>query len=666
MAKGKPAPLTDEERAELLMMAGKVSGDESPETFEEMLTKLKGQGYQPVMPVMGNNAARRILKGATLSGSEYLAEKAGAAPLSPGDMGDTGLEVAGGMIPALMMGGPMGAAAQSTKLAPLFKAAPRIASTVAGMAENALLGGVQAGFEGESIGEGAAFGAGTAGIIEGSMRAIGAIYAKGIRMPQLFGIGPKMPKGKIDPTLAKPFEKPEISLWEGMNTGLQRIAEKWGIDLPLIAARPNDKFADWLTHKMGQVGAMKPYLYEMEAKNDRAFKDGFKSIIEGLGNEPQMPPVRTGEYLQNQFNRLTETDLKGSASALYEQLLDIGLGNGMQLRNFRVDGTKLAEQLAEVLEARGLTSVTNDANANKIRNLIRKISPPKADPLQQQLSNLELNELWSEGKKLWATGGDNGAGAAREANALVNRFIRDTAADINPNAGGAFDVADTWWKKYRELKDSEVGKIMTERHPENIVAGLTRDVTTLRQVKSLLNDANPIGEQLGDQFVEILAKRKLAGIIEGAVDPKTKVLEFDKIEAQLNKMAGPPSARGEYMKELFGARPEVLSALEELHSLMRVTDVPRKLQAPKQLSAITAGGAEAQSMETTLGKWQQLSTLLVRWAYGGELGKFMTTTPAAQNPLLGGLRPAMGPERRPVQLLNTLRRGAGSTQRNMP
>src|SRR3990167_42111 len=98
----KAPELSDAQLALVAQLTGKVSGDESPQDFKAMVDSMKGQPTLTSVYEGGDSAARRILKGASLGASEYVAEKAGARPLSSGGLGDIGLEVAGGMLPALL------------------------------------------------------------------------------------------------------------------------------------------------------------------------------------------------------------------------------------------------------------------------------------------------------------------------------------------------------------------------------------------------------------------------------------------------------------------------------------------------------------------------------------------------------------------------------------
>ncbi len=697
------AKLTPEAAVWAANVGGGITTDETPGQLMQILNE---------MP-----AFRHLINSATIGASENAVRLAtgdwdtgkGYIPPAEGGLGTLAAKVAGGLVPGFLTGLAGNAAvAGLSRISPAIASVPRIAQTAMGAVENAGLGAAQGmvqngpdgALQGAEDAVASPVGAAVSWAIPGSLRAIGYMYAKGIRLPP---IGPKLPaesypnkvsawlnraipQGTIDPTLAKPFDRPDIGLWEGMNTGLQRVAGRWGIDLPLIAARPNDKVATWMTHKMGQVTSMQPYLDALDGKNDIALKQGFQRVIDDIGASPQMRRVATGSVLKERWDGLVHGDLLGQGSKLYEDILKTGVKKGT-LGDFRIDGSELADQLDALLESKGYVGISTTAapEANMVRNVIKSLRPKEQE--ETFLSILgsrgeqiaadappppkpSLNEIWTRAKELpWPKAHDNASQTIKEAKGIINAFVRDRAEAINPNAGGLFEVADALWKRGKMLQESELGKIMTA-HPEKVVPSLTKDVTTMRQVKEMLNDSDPTKPQVGDQFIEMLAKRKLASLIEDSLDPSNhNRLDFSAFHRKLTSWGGPVSARNEYMQELFGSNPEVLKNLDELHSLMQATARPRKLQSPQQLSGVTAGGIEAQAAENTLNSVDTILTLLLRFAYGKALGKFITNAPAEVNPLLGGLRPAMGtsgPGNRPIQLMNVLRQAGGSAQRNPP
>ena len=119
----------------------------------------------------------------------------------------------------------------------------------------------------------------------------------------------------------------------------------------------------------------------------------------------------------------------------------------------------------------------------------------------------------------------------------------------------------------------------------------------------------------------------------------------------------------EYVEHLYKNASEVLEKFRELKGLLRALKEARKNLKGSQEAM--GGQVERLGPEQVLSKIDRALIMLTRFATGGKIGK-MATAKASQNPLLGGLRPALPETSFPIKTAQGVRRigtglGAGST-----
>lgn len=785
----KVAPITDEERKKMLMMAGKLSGEETPQEVDGIVASLS-RG-EPLIPgPMDFAFTRELVSGLTMGASTGIDRLFGVKRPDSGWAGTAG-NIIGSMNPASAAGGIAKGTASLARMIPsvdrAMTAAPRIARTALGALTGAEQGAGQALLEGnpEQVGSNAAWGAGLGGAMDAGFSAIGYLYSKGLRR---FASPKEATMGRVDPTLRKPFDPPNVTEWDGQNIGLKRIADQYGIPLPLLSLRPNDPFMQWVAHKTTQFNAAKGYLEEADRKLDAKLRKGLEDAIDGLSNGTYMLyPKETGDYLVHNFGQLTR-ELREMGSDLYNTIMGVGI-QGKKLGDWGITpkaASDLVDQLNGLLRyAEGV----GDKNVNKIRALINDLTPQAAvtnlapiQKLQQQLdratgkltgaapsTNLQevrraeqkietlkdrmfqphkpklvrptsgtpddvsllhdmernllalkersrsfldvnsqeyrqaqtavddlqrkidvlrrqtsdvdpytqpiisLHNLWVRGRELWPEShtGDF-VGTAKKAKMLVGEFVRDMAETLNPNTRLLFDVADRNWRIASTLDESEIGKVLTGKS-DDVVGDLTRDITTLNSVRDELNrgDFMRIGSQMthgldrrmGDKFVSELARRRLATLIDKAVDPMTKKLDVKAFSKSLEGLSGKTGSGDEYLDALLQSNPEVRTALKDIERLALAIDPARKALTPR--SGQLQAGSEVSSPEELATNMQKVVTLLLRFTYGSDLGKFVSRlAPDDVNPLMGAMRPALSDATRPMGLLNALKRGAISGATN--
>lgn len=729
----KVAPITDEEREKMLMMAGKLSGEETPKEVDGIVASL-ARGEALIPGPMDFALTRGLINGLTMGASEGI-ERLFGVKRPDGGLAETVGNIVGSMNPASAAGGIAKGTMSLARMIPAvdraMTAVPRIGRTVMGALTGAEQGAGEALLRGnpEQVASNAAWGAGLGGAMDAGFSAIGYLSAKGLKR---FASPKEATMGRVDPTLRKPFDPPNVTEWDGQNIGLKRIADQYGIPLPLLSLRPNDPFMMWVAHKTTQFNAAKGYLEEADRKLDGKIRDKLGDAIDGLSNGTQMLyPKETGDYLVYNFGQLTK-GLREMGSDLYNTIMGVGI-QGKKLGDWGITpnaASDLVDQLNGLLRyAEGV----GDKNVNKIRALINDLTPqaaatdlaavnklsgkietakdrlfqPHRIPLQRpttgtpdkvdELWELErqltlkktqaafnvvdpytqpiisLHNLWVRGRELWPEShtGDF-VGTAKKAKMLVGEFVRDMAETLNPNTRLLFDVADRNWRIASTLDESEIGKVLTGKS-DDVVGDLTRDITTINSVRDELNrgDFMRIGSQMtrgldrrmGDKFVSELARRRLATLIDKAVDPLSKKLDVKAFSKSLEGLSGKTGSGDEYLDALLQNNPEVRTALKDIERLALAIDPARKALTPR--SGQLQAGSEVSSPEELATNMQKVVTLLLRFTYGGELGKFVTRlAPDDVNPLIGAMRPALSDATKSMGLLNALKRGAISGATN--
>ena len=666
MATNNDGPLSEAEYKQALMTAGKLSGQETPTEVKGLWDQFVAGDLVP--GPLDFPLTRGVVNGLTM-GASGAVDRLFGVKRPDGGLTETIGNIAGSIPTGGIIRGALerGAARYAPSVAAAITGSPRIGSVGLSMAESALQGGAQTATGGGDLGDvatSAGIGAGAAAALEGPLRAIGYIYAKGIRRPP---IGPKPEaslQGRINPTLARPFDPPNVSEWDGMNTGLQRVADKWGIPLPLLSLRPNDPFVSWLSHKTTQIGSAGPYLQQADRKIDEKIREGFSGLIESLSTAPMLQPKATGDFLAKRYEDMTEGTLKDVGRSFYNDIMEVGI-QGKRLGDWQVQGDELADQLTALIKR---YEGVPDPHVNGVRQLIADLSTVPPERLSVGESQpLGLEALWKRGQKLWAKRADtDGALVARDASQLVGQFIRDKAETINPNTSLLFHMADKYWSTAKALDESEIGKVMAG-HADQVVSGLTRDITTINNVRQQLNGSDMLntGPKMGDKFLEELSRRRLQNVFESSIDPVTKKLNYRSFAQHLDALAGTHGNKDEYLDALLQNNKEVRGAMKELDDLARAIEPTRHALTPRA-SSLAGGGPETYAPETVLSNAGKATGLLMRFIYLGKTADLLTgNMPAAVNPLLGGLRPALPDGTKSMGLLRTLRRGTTSTGRTL-
>jgi hypothetical protein len=171
--------------------------------------------------------------------------------------------------------------------------------------------------------------------------------------------------------------------------------------------------------------------------------------------------------------------------------------------------------------------------------------------------------------------------------------------------------------------------------------------------------------KLGDRMLAELARRRLATVAEKAINRKTGKLDFGMLSSGLEGLAGKHGNKDEYLDALLQNAPDVRKALKDMEGFMGVIEPSRRVLGGGSTQQLS-GSAELSAPEQVLSKMDVATRLILRWIYGAKLAPFVTgEVDRAVNPLLGGLRPALPDATVPIKVLNTLRRGATSAQRNV-
>lgn len=600
--------------------------------------------------------ARRFLNGVTLGGSEYLASKTDDyyPPAETGGIG-TAAEILGGVAGGIGVGTPVraGVKAGISRLFPsLLEKAPRATRAAIGAVESGAIGGTSAAVQGKGIGD-IASRAGTDALIGGAIEApvsiAGYLWGQGIwRLP---GVGPKRPKVSANPTIANPFRRPAKSEWEGMNTGLMEIAEREGIPLIPGVVRPNDTLPHWLAMKAQQSSAVQPYLAELSQRIDDGFRKWQGRIVESMRTTSPARQRETGEVLQGQYTRYLEDELMGKASQMYEDALAQGVGE------FGFDGSVVARELRDLLKEEGFDGVPDPA-ANKIRGLIARLEDAPTRQIgddatalgTQETPYITFNELWKESQRLYPkkkSGWTSGDYLAAHARRVVKERIREDAAKVHPQAESIFQAADARWARAHELEDSDLGKAL-RANPEKIVDSLTSNVTMLREVR----------REMGDDFADALAQRKIATLFSDSIDPHTGEIDSGRLNSAMKSIGGTHgNIDNEYLDELLKTHPEVRNAIVDLQETLRMYDDYRSALNPRYEQV--GGGAETQSIPALVSNMGNALVLLGNFVSGNPIGKLMTQ-PRSVNPLLGGARPAMAESTAPMSFVRTLRRSTAA------
>lgn len=547
------------------------------------------------------------------------------------------------------------------RLIPSLADKSRTGQTALAMGESALLGPVEhmaRGGEAGDIPQVAATAAAFGGAFQIPVSAAGYLIARGFSRK---AIGPKTGQTVVDPTIEDPFSRPLKSSWDGMNNGLMAVARKWGVPESVIAARPNDILPKWIAHKSRQAMSMEPDFHEYDMLIEARVQEAFKSLPESMTAKPGKLPIETGRNLQEEFERILRREVKGEASAMYEDALATGLGD------FRISAKPLSDRLSTMLDESGFGTVSNNGSVNKLKRLIAKIntaeevisqgSPSDLVPTTVRTGeSLTFNELWKEIQNLYPSkksGWNGGDMLAAEARHVVKDFIRDRASEVHPTGAAMLAKADRLWQRAKKLEESELFNILKGQHPEKVVNNLASDVTTLRLLRKEMDEIWEIKDQPSQapDFISVLAQRRISNLIYDSIDTKTGRMSPDLWEKSLKNVGGKNgNVQNEYLDELLLDHPEVLDGVVELTGLLRAYEPSREMLRGDPAAIRSLTGDSPGGLPGKLGSIDRLVSMLVNFASGGKVPRILFSDPKV-NPFFGGTMSA-----RPSAVIPTLSR----------
>ena len=250
-------------------------------------------------------------------------------------------------------------------------------------------------------------------------------------------------------------------------------------------------------------------------------------------------------------------------------------------------------------------------------------------------------EAWSEIQDWWP---DKVRGpedvAARDAYLLVKDFMKQTAKETdelkrttgeNSHVASSLAQADGFWGMLADSSKHPIGKILLETKPDNIVRELTKDVTTLRQVREFF------GETGGPEMIVKLAQRKIGTMLKKA--SKDGGLSSKGLRAQINNLGGDDfGLDGAYMEELFRDTPEVLKNLRLLDNALDAYDPVLKAYGGGGVEALSGGQVERVNPQLLITQPTSALRLIVSFAMGKKVGRRLTEEPS-RNIFLGGSAP---------------------------
>jgi len=280
----------------------------------------------------------------------------------------------------------------------------------------------------------------------------------------------------------------------------------------------------------------------------------------------------------------------------------------------------------------------------KVKRFILKLEKSHADGDFTEYDNVwKTIQRWWPNKKVW----DDSDFIAVKAQQLAKEHLREIADKADPSYATALAAADQYWSQMHEVLDSPAGKLILKNHAEDLVEKLTKDITTIREVR----------KTFGDNMVTKLAQRRLNNLIADAEDLTTKEITSSAFSRELKSLGGPDGGvGGDYLDELLQGHPQVRQSLDDMEQALILHEGP--INSYKGMYEMIGGGAERVALTTAAKSPSTILTLLTHFALGKKLGE-QIVQPSARNILLGGAAPYM--PGRITGIAETVRRGEAAT-----